>query len=366
VAAFVLIAVLLGLTTGCGTTTPAAPSSDPAAAAPAVTPGPAHVTLSETGSTLLYPLLSTWAAAYHQQYPQVTITTAATGSGTGIARASAGQADLGASDAYLSSGNLVSNPGLLNIPLAVSAGLVTYHVPGLRSSVHLKLTGAVLAQMYRGAITTWNAAPIARLNPGVHLPGTRIVPLHRVESSGDTFLFSSYLATDDPSWNSAIGYGTTVAWPAVSGALAEKGNTGMVTGCRATPGCVAYIGISYLTSALSAGLGEGQLANAAGNFELPTGATLSAAAASFVSLLPPNETISMVNGPAPGGYPIVNYEYAIASTHQPSAGKARDLQAFLHWAITSGNSGQFLGPVRFEPLTGAVVTLANAQIARIR
>lgn len=364
-AAFVLITALLGLTAGCGTKTPAVPAADPAAAAPAVTPGPAHVTLSETGSTLLYPLLSTWAAAYHQQYPQVTITTAGTGSGTGIAGASDGKADLGASDAYLSSGNLVQNAHLLNIPLAISAGLVTYNVPGLRPGVHLKLTGAVLAQMYRGAITTWNAAPIARLNPGVSLPGTRIVPLHRAESSGDTFLFSSYLATDDPAWNSAIGYGTTVAWPAAGGAPAERGNSGMVTGCRATPGCVAYIGISYLTQALSAGLGEAQLANAAGNFELPTGAALSAAAASFVSLLPPNETISMVNGPAPDGYPIVNYEYAIVSTSQASAEKARDLQAFLHWAITTGNSGQFLGPVRFEPLTGAVVTLAGAQIARI-
>jgi phosphate transport system substrate-binding protein len=364
-AAFTLIAVVLGLTAGCGTKTPAATGGDPPARVLAVTPAPGHVTLAETGSTLLYPLLSTWATAYHQQYPQVTINTAGTGSGAGIAGASDGKDDLGASDAYLSSGDLVSNAHLLNIPLAISAGLVTYNVPGLRSGVHLKLTGAVLAQMYRGDITTWNAAPIARLNPGVSLPGTRIVPLHRAESSGDTFLFSSYLATDDPAWNSAIGYGTTVAWPSVSGALAEKGNKGMVAGCQATKGCVAYIGISYLTGALADGLGEAQLANAAGNFELPTGSTLSAAASSLVSLLPPNETISMVNGPAPGGYPIANYEYAIVSMRQSSAVKARDLQAFLHWAITSGNSPQFLGPVRFVSLAGAVVSLADAQIARI-
>ena len=74
----------------------------------------------------------------------------------------------------------------------------------------------------------------------------------------------------------------------------------------------------------------------------------------------------MINGPAPAGYPIVNYEYAIVTTRQPSAAKARDLQAFLHWAITTGNSAQFLGQVRFQPLPGAVVSLANAQIAQIR
>jgi phosphate transport system substrate-binding protein len=139
----------------------------------------------------------------------------------------------------------------------------------------------------------------------------------------------------------------------------------MVDGCKATRGCVAYVGISYLSRALAAGLGEAQLANAAGQYELPTAATLSAAAASFVSLLPPNETISMINGPAPAGYPIVNYEYAIVSSRQPTAAKARDLQAFLHWAITAGNSAQFLNQVRFQPLPAAVVSLADTQIAKI-
>jgi phosphate transport system substrate-binding protein len=140
----------------------------------------------------------------------------------------------------------------------------------------------------------------------------------------------------------------------------------MITGCRATPGCVAYIGISYLSNALAAGLGEAELANASGNFELPTATSIRAAASSFVSLLPPNETISMINGPAATGYPIVNYEYAIVSSVQPSAARARDLKAFLHWAITTGNSARFLDQVRFEPLPADVVTLADAQIASIR
>ena len=45
----------------------------------------------------------------------------------------------------------------------------------------------------------------------------------------------------------------------------------MVAGCQATPGCVAYVGISYLSAARSAdGLGEAQLANTLGQYELPT------------------------------------------------------------------------------------------------
>jgi phosphate transport system substrate-binding protein len=344
--------------------TPAASQAGRAGSFPS-SPAPARESLSETGSTLLFPLMGAWAAAYHRQYPNVSISTAGTGSGAGISDASDGKVNIGASDAYLSSGDLVKDPTLLNVPLAISAQQVNYNLPSLPPGVHVRLDGSVLAQMYEGTIRTWDNPAIAALNPGVTLPATRVVPLHRSDSSGDTFLFTSYLATQYSAWNSAIGYGTTVAWPAVPGSLAEHGNKGMLAGCRATIGCVAYIGISYLSSALAAGLGEAQLANSLGQYMLPTAATIGAAVASFVSATPSNETISMVDGPASGGYPIVNYEYAIVNASQGSATRARDIKAFLRWAITTGNAAQYLGQVRFQPLPAEVVSLSDAQIARI-
>ncbi len=328
------------------------------------TPAPGSRTLSETGSTLLAQLMGTWAAAYHRQFPNVSITTAGTGSGAGIKDASQGKVDIGASDAFLSSGDLVQNPALLNIPLAISAQQVNYNLPGLPTGAHLKLDGAVLAQMYRGTIATWNDPAIRHLNPGVALPGTPVVPIHRSDPSGDTFLFTSYLSTHFPDWNSAIGYGTTVAWPPAS-SVDAKGNGGMVTACKATVGCVAYIGISFLNEARNKGLGWAQLANTLGQYELPSAATISAAVTSFVSSTPPNETISMVDGPASGGYPIVNYEYAIVGVRQRSAAIARDIKAFLHWVITAGNSPQYLEGVQFQPLPASVVSLCDTQIAKI-
>ncbi|MEP7022987.1 MAG: phosphate ABC transporter substrate-binding protein PstS, partial [Actinomycetota bacterium] len=236
---------------------------------------------------------------------------------------------------------------------------------GLRAGTHLRLTAALLARMYEGKVSAWDDPAIGALNPGVQLPHVKVVPLHRSDSSGDTFLFTGYLSTHDPAWNSAIGYGTTVAWPAAHGAVGEHGNSGMVAGCEAVRGCVAYIGISFLTSALAGGLGEARLANAAGRFLLPTASAISAAAGAFVASLPPSGTISMVNGPAAGGYPIVNYEYAIVRSKQPDATKARAVKAFLHWAITTGSSPLYLDPVRFRPLANAVVALSDAQIAKI-
>jgi len=345
----------------------ASSASSASASAPAsavqTAPASASAALSETGSTLLYPLFNLWVPAYEKAYSQVKLTTAGTGSGTGISQAAAGAVQIGASDAYLSTTQVSQHPGLLNIPLAISAQQINYNVPGLSQSTHLKLNGKLLSQIYQGKITNWDDPAIKSVNPGVSLPNLKIVPLHRSDGSGDTFLFSTYLSDQDSSgWGSSISYGTTVSWPKVTGALAENGNGGMVAGCKATPGCVAYIGISYLKQTTSDGLGEAQVANGSGTYELPSTSTISTEAAGFVAKTPANESLSLING---SGYPIINYEYAIVNSKQSSATMAQDVQAFLHWALTTGNSMSYLSQVQFQPLPASVVSLSNAQIAKI-
>jgi phosphate transport system substrate-binding protein len=261
-------------------------------------------TISETGSSLLYPLMRSWAAAYQQGTPGVTVSTASTSSGTGIAAASAGTTDLGASDAYLSSGDLVKNPALLNIPLAVSAQTVIYNLPDV--SGHVRLDGTILAEIYDGTIRTWDDPRIAAINQHVNLPAS-----------------------------------------------------------EATPGCLAYNGIRYLAQAEAGGLGEAELANHAGQYTLPAADAVTASVGSFVSLTPPNETISMIDGPALTGYPVVNYEYAVVSTRQPDAARASALKAFLRWVITTGNDPKYVDAVGFQPLPPALVALGKQQIEEI-
>ncbi|WP_082971300.1 phosphate ABC transporter substrate-binding protein PstS [Mycobacterium sp. 852002-51971_SCH5477799-a] len=341
-----------------------APSQGGGGGPVATTPASSPVTLSETGSTLLYPLFNLWGPAYHDKYNNVTITTQGTGSGTGISQAGAGAVAIGASDAYLSEGDMAAHKGLMNIALAISAQQINYNLPGVTE--HIKLNGKVLAAMYNGTVKTWNDPQIAGLNPGVNLPATPVVPLHRSDGSGDTFLFTQYLSKQDPDgWGKSPGFGTTVAFPTVPGALGENGNGGMVTGCADTPGCVAYIGISFLDQAQQKGLGEAQLANASDKYLLPDAKSIAAAASGFASKTPANQAISLINGLAADGYPIVNYEYAIVNTGQKDAATAQTLQAFLHWAITDGNNASFLDKVHFQPLPAEVVKSSDAQIAKI-
>jgi phosphate transport system substrate-binding protein len=360
----VAVPVLLAATACGSSSTGGSASTGSTAGNPSASPATSKVALSETGATELYPLMNLWAPAYNAKYPNVSITTGSTGSGAGISQAAAGAVNIGASGAYLSGGDLSAHQGLMNVALAVSAEQVNYNLPGVTE--HLKLNGKVLAAMYQGTIKTWNDPQIAALNPGVNLPATPVVPLHRSDGSGDTFVFTQYLSKQDPDgWGKSPGYNTTIAFPAVPGALGENGAGGMVTGCAQTPGCVAYIGTSYLDQAGQKGLGEAQLANASGSYLLPNAQSVAAEAAGFAAQTPANQVVSLINGPAPDGYPIVNYEYAVVYSNQKDPAVAQTMQAFLHWAVTDGNSPTYLDQFHFQPLPASVAKLSDAQIAKI-
>jgi phosphate transport system substrate-binding protein len=324
------------------------------------------VSLQETGSSLLYPLFNLWVTGAKAKFPNISVTTASTGSGTGISSAATGTVQIGASDAYLSNTQASQYSGLMNIPLAISSQFIAYKVPGV--SGHLKLTGMLLSDIYQGKITNWNDSQIASINPGVPLPNLPIVTVHRSDSSGDTFLFTSFLSDTDPNgWGAKYSYSTSVTFPAIPGAEGAEKNSGMLSTCEATNGCIAYIGISYLSKALSGGLGEAELQNKSGTFELPTASAISAEADAFTSQTPSTGTISMIYGSAPGGYPIVNYEYAIVLSKQSSSQDAAAVQAFLAWVIdpSGGSAASYLDQVNFVPLPSEIVNIAVNQLNKI-
>lgn len=322
--------------------------------------------LLETGSSLLYPLFNIWVPVYSKSHAGVQITTQSTGSGTGISESVAGLAQIGASDAYLSNALEKQHPEMLNIPLAISSQMVNYNLPGLNGE-HLKLSGPVLAGIYQGKITKWSDAEIAKLNPGVKLPDNAIVPVHRTDGSGDTFIFTQYLSDTASDWAKSIAYGTTISWPSVNGGLGAEGNQGMVNTVNQTPYSIAYIGISFKGATDQDKLGEAMLENRAGKFVLPTDATVQAAANAMVGKTPKDERISLIFAPGANSYPIINYEYAIIKSKQSDAQAAQDLKTFLTWALNGdgGNAASFMQQVSFVPLPASVRKLSDAQVTKI-
>ena len=71
-----------------------------------------------------------------------------------------------------------------------------------------KLTGAQLADIYRGVIKKWNDPLLAKTNAGVTLPNLPITVVHRSDGSGTTYIFSTFLSTVSADFKAKIGAGT--------------------------------------------------------------------------------------------------------------------------------------------------------------
>jgi phosphate transport system substrate-binding protein len=325
-----------------------------------------EVTLVEKGSTLLFPLLNIWVANYTKTHPGVKITTDATGSEDGVRKAVSGQAQIGASDVFMSDKEVRQYPQILNIPLCISAQMINYNLPGLNTE-KLKLDGTVLGGIYSGKIRDWDAAPITALNPALKLPHQPIIPIRRAEGSGDTFIFTQFLAFSDAAWADNYGYGTTISWPAVPGSLQATGNAGMVEATQKNPYSIAYIGVSYSPETTNAGLGTAWIENQAGNFLLPTKEAVEAAAAGLGSRTPPDERLCIAFAPGKDAYPLINYEYAIVSAQQADAATAAAIRKFLLWAIVPSETNEsYLDSVHFIALPPHVWELSQAQIQTIK
>jgi phosphate transport system substrate-binding protein len=334
--------------------------------APAAPARAADVTLAETGSTLLYPLFDVWAADYARTHAGVHITTGATGSGAGIDQALAGTVQIGASDAYMSDAQVRQNPQIVNVPMAVSALTVNFNLPGLAAG-GLKLDGPTLADIYAGKVTMWDDGEIAALNKDMTLPHQAIVPVRRADGSGDTFVFTQYLTFSTQSWEDNIGYGTTVAWPAVAGSLNATGNAGMVETIGKTPYAIGYVGVSLHDDVAKAGLGTAALKSYSGEFLLPTPETIEAAAASLGPRTPADERLTLVNAPGANAYPLINYEYAIVSTKQANPEMAAAMRKFLLWAIAPDETNEhYLDDAHFIALPAHIWVLSHDQIETIK
>jgi phosphate transport system substrate-binding protein len=325
-----------------------------------------QTTLTETGSSLLYPMLTTWVAQYSKAHPEVHINTSATGSEAGIEQVIANKVNLGASDAYMSDAQISEHPGIINVPLAIAAQTINYNVPGLNRA-HLKLDGPTLAGIYSGTVRSWNAPEIVALNPGVSLPNHLIVPVRRSEGSGDTFVFTQFLTFSTPSWESEHGYGTTITWPSLPGSVTAAGNDGMVKAIQSNDYSIGYVGLSYSDSIAQAKLGTAALKNQAGEFVLPTEATIMTGAASLGARTPGDERLTLIYAPASGAYPLVNYEYAVVSNQQSDPATAAAIRRFLLWTILpSEENAGWLTTAHFIPLPAHIWELSQAQIQSIK
>jgi phosphate transport system substrate-binding protein len=309
--------------------------------------------LSGAGATFPFPLISQWQKDYESK-TGVKINYNPIGSGGGIAAITARTVDFGASDAPLTPDQFAACKGCVQIPWVLSATSIIYNLPGVPNN--LKLTGAVIANIYLGNITKWNNPAITRINPGVNLPDTKITPVWRSDGSGTTYNFTDYLSAVSPQAKSKIGNSTQVNWPVGVGGRGSSGLAGVV---KNTTGGIGYVDIAY---ALANKMQFARVLNRAGKYVTP-GLRGITAAGKQVDKVPASNEMHIVN-PTKGdplAYPICTFSYVILPT---SSSKAPQLRRFVFYALTQG---QKLGPkLLFVPIPKVVLVASEKTLKKVQ
>src|SRR6201986_2883497 len=197
--------------------------------------------IAGAGSTAQEAAQKAWIAEFENANGGATISYDGVGSGGGREKFISKGVAYAGSDTPLSEseGELAKaikrcEPGeLVEVPDYISPIAIVYNLPGVEE---LKLEPETLAKIFNQEIENWNDPEIAKENPGVELPETRIVPVNRSDESGTTENFTDYLSKVAPSvWTHEV----SGDWP-VKGGEAAEGTSGVVEAVNAGEGTIGY------------------------------------------------------------------------------------------------------------------------------
>lgn len=313
--------------------------------------------LTGAGSTFVYPVMNTWTTQYAQSCG-VDVNYQAVGSSSGITSLEDKAVDFGASDAPLSPAQRGALPApTVTIPETSGGVVLLYNLPTLVSP--LILNGSIIAQIFLGTITNWSSPAIAALNPGVSIPAGPITTVHRLDGSGTSFCFTSYLSDESSTWSNQYGRGLTVDWP---NGIAAKGSSGIAGVVATTIGSIgydeyAYASLNHLTYAA--------VVNNAGNTILANQTNVQVAVQEGATGLPSGTgdwyNVTLLNEPGAQTYPIVTFTYLMVYTDLSTvygsamtSAIAASLGHFIYWVLTSGQA--YSAGVFYVPLPSNVVS----------
>jgi phosphate transport system substrate-binding protein len=304
--------------------------------------------LTGAGATFPYPIYAKWAEAYKAK-SNVGLNYQSIGSGGGIKQIKAKTVDFGASDMPLEPKELAAS-GLMQFPMIMGGVVPVVNIPGIGPG-QVRLTGAVLADIYLGKITKWNDPAITRLNPGVKLPDKAISVVHRSDGSGTTFIFTHYLSESSPEWKQKVGENASVSFPTGVGG---KGNEDVASYAGRIPGAIGYVEYAY---ALQNKLAFTLLQNKAGQFVKPSTESFQAAAANADWAKAPGFYLLLTNQAGAASWPITGASFILVYKQQANAETAREMLKFFDWAYHNGQP--MAQQLDYVPMPAKVVELVQ-------
>ncbi len=328
---------------------------------------PQQTTLVGAGATFPQPFLNATIVTYTTQIKtNLQINYASVGSGQGISSLTAKTVDFAASDAPLTDAQRQQASNTLHIPETIGAVTVAYNLPGISSGLHL--TGQVIAEIFLGNVTNWSDPAITTLNPSTTLPDHTITTVHRSDGSGTTNVFTRYLSNVSSTWNSTVGFGTSVQWPGTN-AIGASGNANVASTVIQTQYAVGYVELAY---ALKNSMTVASIRNPTGNYIAPSLASTTTAVQSGASNLPAGDQswykVSLLNTADPQAYPIVSFTYILVYKELNvipgmDQNKATQLVQYLWYIVHAGQ--QLAPPLQYAQLPTNVVQIDETTIHSI-
>lgn len=319
------------------------------------------------GATFVNPIMQKWSGEY-KKAKNVEIDYVSKGSGYGVEQMTARTIDFGCSDAPMKSDQLAiakeKGGDIFHIPLIMGAVAVIYNVPELAGH-ELKLTGEVLADIYRKKIGHWNDGRIVALNPGVPLPAKDIVVVARAESSGTTNIFTEYLSKVNADFKKDVGTSTKPKWP--QGVTAQEQNDGVAGFVKDNAGTIGYVEVLF---ARKNNLQTAKLKNKSGEWVGPEADAVTAAAEEAMKTKPDAEpyslhdlTYSLTDADGKKSYPICGISYAVLFAKLPKD-KGPVIVEFLKWATTDGQT--FAKDMDYAPLPDELRKRVQEKLGQVK
>jgi phosphate transport system substrate-binding protein len=314
--------------------------------------------INAAGATFPMPIYQKWFEEYRKAHPDVQINYGGGGSGAGISQLTNGTVDFGASDMPMKDAQIAAmKVKPLHFPTVLGAVVLSYNIPGV--TAELKFSPEVIVGIFDGSIKKWSDSRIAKDNPGVKLPDEEIIPIHRSDGSGTTFVFTDYLSKVSPAWKSKVGADTKVAWPAEG--LNGAQNPGVAGLIKQTPNSIGYIELIY---AIQNKMSYGQVKNASGNFVKASLESVTDAAAAAAKSMPADFRVSITNAGGKNAYPISTFTWLLIPSQFSDGAKGKAMVEFLKWMLTSGQKDA--AGLAYAPLPKEVVAKEEKQISLIK
>ena len=300
------------------------------------------------GATFPYPIYAKWADAYKKATGN-TVNYQSIGSGGGIKQIKAKTVDFGASDMPLKPEDLDAD-GLMQFPAVIGGVVPVINLDGVNPG-QLKMTGDVLAKIYMGSITKWNAAEIAAINPGVKLPADDITVVYRSDGSGTTFIWTDYLSKVSAEFKEKVSSGTAVKWPV---GLGGKGNEGVAANVQRLKGSIGYVEYAYVKRNK---MNYTLVKNRDGQFAQPDDVNFKAAASGADWAKTPGMGVILTNQAGKDTWPISGATFILVHKVPANPANTKEVIKFFEWAFANG--GAMATELEYVPLPADVIKLIN-------